>query len=300
MALATARTLCQVQILRGEKTWRTHLDGARAIIQSAHPQEKATTEKMQIYEKSFLSSWYNNAEALAALTPSGLLRGQLEADGVTNPSMSYFDVFGGVASDIPSLLREIGALVEERRRSKSKRRSYESLLSERDIIKEAEALMVQIYHRLEEDATGGLFFDSHLLSVLSPDDIQDYSMSNASFLHTALLYLQCGVLRLPSSDPGVQGSVYGIITCAESMTPSLGSSPRVLLGTPLFTAGLCATGPARERIRSAFEDIGKWLRTPHVSKAIRILEDLWSRFIDESKGDVWSYIEKTNPDFLAY
>ncbi|RSM06231.1 hypothetical protein CEP52_005878 [Fusarium oligoseptatum] len=111
-ALATARTLCQAQIYGGTASWRVHLNGARAILESSHFRTRLLDScSCSSINADFLSSWFNNAEALAALSPSGLLNGQLQV-GCHSSQGLRFDMFGGVMSDLPDLFREVGALVK--------------------------------------------------------------------------------------------------------------------------------------------------------------------------------------------
>ena len=329
VALATTRTLCQSQILAAGDSWRTHLEGARAILQAASSQaqfkSKFTTGGESGLQKSrerdgldagepsihdFLASWYNNVEALAALTPLGLRRGQLEMANVPGRRNVYFDVFGGLVSDVPDLFREVGALVIERRRRMKRAQkdcssnsnnedddnnddnddNYDnddndaedidrgdSILSDDDIALEAESLVENIHARLEQDTVGNLRMDNNLLVSLSPDNMHDYAMSNASFLHTALLYLHCAVQGLPLSAPAVRHSVEQIVWCYGNMKSASALSPRVLMGTPLFTAGLWAMPDVQGAIRGYFATMGTWMRTPHNVRSSAVLEFVWSK-----------------------
>ncbi|KAF4464885.1 cytochrome P450 4ac1 [Fusarium albosuccineum] len=289
VALATARTLCQAQIYGGTSSWRVHLNGARAILQSSHFKNQLTNGcACSSTDAAFLSSWFNNAEGLAALSPTGLVNGQLEGICRTSPSV-YFDMFGGVMSDLPDLFREVGALVKEARRRKRHDTSQPSILSETDIRLEAERLTREILSKLERDGVENLALRPDLLLTLSMNDICDYALSNAGFLYNALLHIYCGVRDLSPSAAEVEFCVSQIIRCAEDMTYSAGLSPRVLLVAPLFTAGICATSAAQSSIRSALEDIGKWMRTPHLKKTLAFLERIWPQSADDC---VWSEFGK--------
>ncbi|EPE03589.1 zinc c6 finger domain protein [Ophiostoma piceae UAMH 11346] len=340
VALATTRTLCQSQILAAGDSWRTHLEGARAILQAASSQAKsksksksnATTRGEPGNQKSpdrdqhengepsiqdYLASWYNNVEALAALTPLGLRRGQLEMANVLGRRNVYFDVFGGLVSDVPDLFREVGALVMERRRRMKRARENNSsndeneekededddndagdidrsdtILSDDDIALEAESLVQNIHKRLEQDTIGNLRMDNNLLVSLSPDNMHDYAMSNASFLHTALLYLHCAVQCLPLSAPEVRHSVEQIVWCYGNMKSASALSPRVLMGTPLFTAGLWAMPDAQVAIRGYFATMGTWMRTPHNVRSSAVLEFVWSKTSSpHHHHDVLTYLD---------
>lgn len=351
VALATTRTLCQSQILAAGDSWRTHLEGARAILQAASSQAKSKNKSKgkspaaegdsRIEElpdddqdggdpsiQDFLASWYNNVEALAALTPLGLRRGQLEMANVLGRRNVYFDVFGGLVSDVPDLFREVGALVMERRRrmkraqekaERERKRAEngdaeeddddaedidvdrgDSILSDDDIALEAESLVKDIHDRLRQDTVGNLRMDNNLLMSLSPDNMHDYAMSNASFLHTALLYLHCAVQCLPLSAPEVRHSVEQIVWCYGNMKSASALSPRVLMGTPLFTAGLWAMPDSQVAIRGYFETMGTWMRTPHNVRSSAVLEFVWSKTSSpDHHHDVLTYLEES-PDFLPY
>ncbi|KAH8897598.1 c6 zinc finger domain-containing protein [Thozetella sp. PMI_491] len=299
-ALATTRTLCQADIMSGGTAWRAHLAGARAILHAAGPIYPSSGGGSRDPVALFLSSWYHNADALTALTPLGMTRGQLEADSRESEPV-YFDVFGGVASDLPDLFREVGALVMERRRKDAPGESEHcSLLSEDDILQEADELVQEIHSRLSRDAVGNLRLSESLRFSLSRDNIHDYALSNIGFLHTALLHVHCRIRMLSSTAPEVQRSVQQIIWCAENMKSSSALSPTVLLITPLFNAGLWAVSSARPAIQEAFRRIMTWMRTVHVQKAVTLLEDISSTILDDPEQDVWSYLEHNSPEFLPY
>lgn len=112
VALATTRTLCQAQIYGGTSLWRIHLDGARAIIQSSQTGQVMTRPNIAV-NTGFLDSWFHNAEALASLSPAGLLGGQLLFHGQSD-SGAFLDIYGGVMSDLPALFKEVGALLEKK------------------------------------------------------------------------------------------------------------------------------------------------------------------------------------------
>ncbi|KAF4973190.1 hypothetical protein FSARC_442 [Fusarium sarcochroum] len=286
VALATTRTLCQAQIYGGTSLWRIHLDGARAILESSHVSNQLNLGGSRDHVNSeFLSSWFNNAEALAALSPTGLFNDQLQVNCHLDSGV-FFDVFGGVMSDLPALFKAVGALVKENRKRTS-RASQSTTLSDINIAREADTLIQEIHSRLDRDTAENLFFQSNMFLSLSVNEIQDYALSNAGFLYTALLHIYCGVRALSPLSSEVQSCVDQIIRCAQEMSCGSGLSPRVLLVAPLFTAGLCAVGNARESIRSALADIGKWMRTPHLSKTLALLENVWLECPDNSP-DAWA------------
>ncbi|CAH0004259.1 unnamed protein product, partial [Clonostachys byssicola] len=71
---------------------------------------------------------------------------------------------------------------EKRSRRKSQSISTgkaNSVLSDRDIDLEAEALVREVYRRLERDTVSNVICDRHLPAALSGDDVQDYVLSNA-------------------------------------------------------------------------------------------------------------------------
>lgn len=291
VALATARTLCQAQIYGGTSSWRVHLNGARAIIESSQSWSYivGSDRPGPTPNISFLSSWFNNAEALAALSPTGLLHGQLQADGQPMPAV-YFDMFAGAMSDLPDLFREVGALVKESRRQRHNRPPQRLVLSEADITHEAGLFIQEIHARLQRDSFENMAVNPNMALAFSEGEIHDYALSNAGFLYTALLHVHCGALATSPTDAAVKSCVTHIIRCAQDMTSASGLSPRVLLVAPLFTAGLCATGPAQDSVRAALTDIGRWMRTPHLTKTLSLLEQFWeSSLADAKTSHVWSW-----------
>ncbi|KIH87801.1 hypothetical protein SPBR_04585 [Sporothrix brasiliensis 5110] len=335
VALATTRTLCQSQIFATGHAWRTHLEGARAILQAVGDAQKtaphtklsssssSSSSSLESELEVFLASWYDNVEAQAALTPLGLRRGQLEMAHTRRNSVRprtknsedvYFDVFGGVASDVPDLIREVGALVMEKRRSMkggSERRVVDAehdekeqdddqadcILSADDIAREAEALVSAIHVRLQRDAVGNtlrrLQSDDRVARSLPRDAMHDYALSNAGFLHTALLYIHGAVQGLPPTAPCIQHSVQQILWASDNMrSPSAPLSPRVLMATPLFSAGLWALPDAQVAIQRSFAAMGMWMRTPHNRRSAALLAYVWSKTAasPEACHDVLTYL----------
>ncbi|RBR21339.1 hypothetical protein FVER53590_08745 [Fusarium verticillioides] len=285
VALATTRTLCQAQIYGGTSLWRIHLDGARAIIQSSQTGQVMTRPNIAV-NTGFLDSWFHNAEALASLSPAGLLGGQLLFHGQSD-SGAFLDIYGGVMSDLPALFKEVGALLE-----KKHTRTPELEL-------ETDNLVQQILDRLSRDKAENMIIASDMLSSLSAKDIQNYAFSNAGFLYMALLHLYCSMRSLPPFAAEVRFCVAQIINCAHKMSRESGLSPRVLLVSPLFTAGLYAIGSARDEIRHELTDIGRWMKTPHLFKTLELLERVWLQHPDDSTR-TWETIEDISVDFLPY
>ncbi|KAM5522153.1 sterigmatocystin biosynthesis P450 monooxygenase STCB-like protein 5 [Fusarium oxysporum f. sp. phaseoli] len=286
VALATTRTLCQAQIYGGTSLWRIHLDGARAILQTSQTGKQVMSRPHIPVNTGFLDSWFHNAEALASLSPAGLLGGQLLVHGQTD-SGAFLDIYGGVMSDLPALFKEVGALL----RKKHVRTAELEL--------ETENLVHQIHARLSRDKAENMIIASDLLSFLSANDIQNYALSNAGFLYMALLHLYCSIGSLSPFATEVRFCVTQIIQCAHKMSRESRLSPRVLLVSPLFTAGLYAIGSARDEIRLELVDIGRWMKTPHLFKTLQLLERVWLQHPDDSTR-TWETIEDISVDFLPY
>ncbi|KAF5624408.1 cytochrome P450 monooxygenase 4ac1 [Fusarium sp. NRRL 52700] len=286
VALATTRTLCQAQIYGGTSLWRIHLDGARAILQMSQTSNQVMSRPRIPVNTGFLDSWFHNAEALASLSPAGLLGGQLLIHNQTD-SAAFLDIYGGVMSDLPALFKEVGALLE-----KKHIRSPELEL-------ETETLLQQILARLSRDTAENMTISSDMLSSLSANDIQNYALSNAGFLYMALLHLYCSMRSLPPFSVEVRFCVAQIIQCAHRMSRESGLSPRVLLVSPLFTAGLYAIGTARDEIRLELADIGRWMKTPHLFKTLELLKSVWLQHPDDSTR-TWETIQDVSVDFLPY
>ncbi|KAF5025072.1 hypothetical protein F66182_2841 [Fusarium sp. NRRL 66182] len=280
VALATTRTLCQAQIYGGTSLWRVHLDGARAILESIQSMNQATNDGCRNSTNTeFLSSWFHNAEALAALSPTGLFSDQRQAKCQSDSGV-FFDIYGGVMSDLPALFRAVGALV-----AKGRRRNCTT-----DVVHEAASLVQEIRLRITRDSVENLPLEPNILLSLPANDIHNYALSNSGFLYTALLHIYCGAQALSPLAFEVQFCVDQIIQLARNMSCEHGLSPKVLLVAPLFTAGLCAAGSARESIRDALEDIGEWMRTPHLSKTLALLERVWQQYPDGSQNaGAWEY-----------
>ncbi|KAF5555905.1 cytochrome P450 4ac1 [Fusarium mexicanum] len=286
VALATTRTLCQAQIYGGTSLWRIHLDGARAILQTAQKGQQVTGRPHVPVNTGFLDSWFHNAEALASLSPAGLLGGQLLVHGQTD-SGGFLDIYGGVMSDLPALFKEVGNLLGRRH------------IRPRELEFETDNLVQQIHARLSRDKAEDMIIAPDMLSSLSTNDIQNYALSNAGFLYMALLHLYCSMRSLSPFAAEVRFCVAQIIQCAHKMSRESGLSPRVLLVSPLFTAGLYAVGSARDEIRLELADIGRWMKTPHLFKTLELLERVWLQHPDDS-ARTWETIQDISVDFLPY
>lgn len=286
VALATTRTLCQAQIYGGTSLWRIHLDGARAILQTAQKGNQVMDRSHVPMNTGFLDSWFHNAEGLASLSPAGLLGGQLLVHGQTD-SGAFLDIYGGAMSDLPALFKEVGTLL-----GKKHIRTPELEL-------ETDNLVQQILTRISRDKAENIIIPPDMLSFLSANDIQNYALSNAGFLYMALLHLHCGMRSLPPFAIEVRFCVSQIIQCAHRMSRESGLSPRVLLVSPLFTAGIYAIGAARDEIRLELADIGRWMKTPHLFKTLELLERVWFQHPDDSTR-TWETIEDITVDFLPY
>ncbi|KAF4345117.1 cytochrome P450 monooxygenase 4ac1 [Fusarium beomiforme] len=286
VALATTRTLCQAQIYGGTALWRVHLDGARAILQSSQSDNHDMNKSIESVNAEFLSSWFHNAEALASLSPAGIIGSQLTE---THQPVSgvFFDIYGGVMSDLPALFKEVGSLLERK------------TVASAQLDPETDALVQGIHLRLARDTAENMFIRTGIASSLPENDIQNYTLSNAGFLYMALLHLYAGIKLLPPFAAEVQFCVDQIIQCAHGMSRESGLSPRVLLVSPLFTAGLYAIGTARDQIRSALIDIGKWMKTRHLSKTLELLEKVWLQYPGDTER-AWERIQAVNIDFLPY
>ncbi|KAF5565714.1 cytochrome P450 monooxygenase 4ac1 [Fusarium phyllophilum] len=286
VALATTRTLCQAQIYGGTSLWRIHLDGARAILMTSQTGIQVESRPQIPVNTGFLDSWFHNAEALASLSPAGLFGGQLLVHGQTDSGV-FLDIYGGVMSDLPTLFKEVGTLL-----GKKHIRTPELEL-------ETENIIQQIHARLSRDRAENMIIASDMLSSLSANDIQNYALSNAGFLYMALLHLYCSLRSMPPFAIVVRFCVAQIIQCAHRMSRESGLSPRVLLVSPLFTAGLYAIGAARNEIRLELADIGRWMKTPHLFKTLELLERVWLQHPDDSTR-TWETIEDISVDFLPY
>ncbi|KAF5715962.1 cytochrome P450 monooxygenase 4ac1 [Fusarium mundagurra] len=286
VALATTRTLCQAQIYGGTSLWRIHLDGARAILQTSQTSNQLMSRPHIPVNTGFLDSWFHNAEALASLSPAGLLGGQLLVHRQID-SGAFLDIYGGVMSDLPALFKEVGTLLGKKH------------ICTPDLELETDNLIQQIIARLSRDKAENMIIASDMLLSLSANDIQNYALSNAGFLYMALLHLYCSMRSMPPFAPQVRFCVAQIVQCAHRMSRESGLSPRVLLVSPLFTAGLYAIGAARDEIRLELADIGRWMKTPHLFKTLELLERVWLQHPDDSTR-TWETIESISVDFLPY
>ena len=202
-------------------------------------------------------------------------KGLLEGDKDVTTSL---DDSNGYSTDLSRVIREIGTAVAAVRHGAS-------------ASEQANMLERAIFAIMERDNNSEPSFYPGVVERLSPQAIQEYSLCNQAYQHTALIYVRWQLRSLPRDAPEIQDSVKRIIECVSSISPSYGLSPHIVLTTPLFTAGCEALGEDRKAIRRLLSQLYDLLKIRNIKLALEVLEAFWA---DESvKGDLGMLLRMT-------
>ena len=286
--LATALTLCMCEIHSGAdqpRSWRLHLEGAKAILSSHGNSRQVEVRDASIHD-GLLGRWFTSIAALAAISDGGLKAGQLSsassgylysATGVVgqgNESEVYLDDYFGFSTDLAQVFIEISALTHERR-SLSCPSSSRVSLSDADLELEAAALESQILSMITRDFTQSPKFFPGVREQLCLETIKEFQLCNEAYQNTALLHIYRRVLLLEKKDEKVQDSVKRVLECVRGIRPQGGLSPYIVLNVPLFTAGRDAIGDDRDAIKGHLIELAQMTGLRNVKRGLEILESMW-------------------------
>jgi hypothetical protein len=294
--LATALTLCMCEIHSGAdlpRSWRLHLEGAKAILSSLTTIPRSSTSS-PTSQSGLLERWYTSIEALAAISSKGLRAGNLPpitSSSTDTPILDaakgevFLDDYFGFSTDLVDAFKEIGAAAWERRSlsSSATSSSAHAMLSEEDLDTEARSLEQSVKDMIARDSTNPPKFYPGVREKLDEEVVQEFYLCNEAYQHSALLHIYRRVMRLDRIDERVQGCVERILDCVDAIRQRAGLSPYIVLTMPLFTAGREALGVDRERVRRAMTGLGEWLRLRNVWRSLEFLEEGWER-AEEPQG----------------
>jgi hypothetical protein len=287
-ALATILTLCMCEIHSGAdkpRSWRLHLEGAKALIASISEDANPTSAS------SLLRRWYTSIEALAAITAKGLPAGQLTPGSASVPDHTesseqiYLDDYFGFSTDLPAAFKEIGAAAWERRSTLLQRDAFQSL-SELDFEKEADCLEATIQAMIDRDQVSPPKFYPGVEGHLSPDTIHEFRLCNEIYQHAALIHIQRRVRLEPKESPLVQRSVKRILGCASQIIPKTGLSPWIVLTMPLFTAGREAIGEDRVIVKDLMIRLYESLKLKNIRRSLDLIESSWANDDDPYRAQI--------------
>lgn len=240
LLLHTIRTLCVCEIYSGkaDSSWRVHVDGARAILDSVRSNNGGFGPDS---DQWLTERWYSSIEALSAVTIRGLTQSPLQQEQdprstfyTTKNDDTFLDIYTGYSSDLNLVFMEIGSL--SRRLKQAESRSGEvGMLSEALIQNEAHRLELVVRGMIRRDKEEGLKIPCEV--SLQKDEIRQFNACNAAYQHSALIHTYRRILRLESHSPEVQGCVRKILEVVCGVLPMIALSPWALLTTPIFTAG---------------------------------------------------------------
>lgn len=285
--LYTIRTLCVCEIYSGkaDTSWRIHVNGAKAIIETAL--SRASIDGGKELSDWLTFRWYSSIEALTALTDRGLRSQRIRTNSeslfdlilqqqVSHANDYYFNIYTGYSSDLDPVFKEIGSILEQRQLSDNIRdmRMDTTTLIEGDSQQKASSLEQKVLSMMSRDDEHGLKLP---LDVdLTVEELYQFRACNKAYQHSALIHIYRRVQRLSSMASEVQTCVQAIISAVTGILPVMELSPWVLLTTPLYTAGCEALGADRDTIRHLLQQLYETLRIRNTLRAISILEDHWS------------------------
>ncbi|KAH6874417.1 fungal-specific transcription factor domain-containing protein [Thelonectria olida] len=280
--VATALILCLTEILAGGRklgTWRMHLNGAAASLDSFAPNSTKSTSSTRLFLWRWCRSLRANALSSAQQAlPSPLLGTDL--DDIKMLESEYIDLFDGFSTDLLPIFREINDLVQEANaiRDLEQRhveapqsiRVLRSMLGSRcsRLISKIKAMSKQPVNKLDP------------LIPLSQQNAHciDFVLLNQVYHHTALLQLYQRVLDKPQADPEVQDVVRSGINCLRQLRLQDYASPGVATLHPIFTIG-CSVSTIEERlfVMDWLENMRKRYSMGNVQSSKSFLLELWQR-----------------------
>ncbi|RFU25054.1 hypothetical protein B7463_g11285, partial [Scytalidium lignicola] len=247
--LNTVRTLCVCEIYSGKAdcSWRIHVDGARAILESTQTLDKHFTEKPRNW---LTARWYESMEALSSLTNRHSFRACTEGEqvsrtvtfGITKEEC-LLDIYAGYSSDLNTIFREIGAL-ECKFRCSAKGKSDDTSSTQKELDSEMYRLESIVEQMIRRDRENGLKPAADV--ILNNDEIRQFSACNAAYQYSALIHIYRRLGMMSSNSTKVQACVKEILDTICGVLPILPLSPWALLTTPIFTAGCEAIGQDQE------------------------------------------------------
>lgn len=265
--LATVRTLCQCEIHSGSNqsgAWRIHIKGAKALMNAIERTHRGRGARHRL-----LYRWYAAMDSLATLASCGTTtmievedRSKSLPEGNAD-TPAYLDDYNGYSTDLSHVIGQIGTAVAAARQGASSS-------DQTDLLEAA------IFTIMERDNNSEPKFYPGVVERLTPQAIQEYSLCNQAYQHTALLYVRWQLRGLPREAPEIRDSVKRIIECVGSITPSYGLSPAIVLTTPLFTAGCEALGEDRDAIRRLLTQLYGLLKIRNIKLALEVLEAFWA------------------------
>ena len=304
--LATALTLCMCEIHSGAdqpRSWRLHLEGAKAILSSRSENEDPSKSELDVggdptSQSALLERWYISIEALAAITAKGLKTSQssgteetdMEIDVRGKEKEVYLDDYFGFSTDLAHTFKDIGAAAWERRSlnapasphtpgsSSSSSASPVTSISEADLEIEAANLETSIRKMLARDEASPPKFYAGVREKLDDRAVHEFYLCNEMYQHAALIHIYRRVRCLPRAHHLVQISVQKILECVRGIRPRGGLSPYIVLTMPLFTAGrelLPDDMAGREEVRFQLSELADKLKLRNVWRSLEFLELEW-------------------------
>ncbi|EED14838.1 conserved hypothetical protein [Talaromyces stipitatus ATCC 10500] len=275
--LHTVKTLCLFEIYSGkyDSSWRAHLKGARALLQT---RGLVPTNQLGGW---LISRWYISIEALSAVTKDEN-RDEEQKKKFIYPIIdavathgSVLDIYAGYSSDLHLAFRDIGHLMQQYASVRTpKYYCGDDILTEFLIhCDECIEIEYRVEKMIRRDRNGKLQIPPEI--SLSPDELRMFAACNTAYQYSALLHIRRRLHNMDSDSEQVQQCVRGVLDTVCEVRPVSVLSPWILLTTPIFTAGCDAIDQDRDTVKTLLQELYTVLRIRNVLRAIKILEEHW-------------------------
>jgi hypothetical protein len=266
-------------------SWRTHLQGARAIMSAIYAAQSDSTNLDPSI--SFLRRRYSLLEMVASLTPDGFpAEDSSYGSFITSsqPTRAFFDDYAGCYPEIFEIFHQIGAFAWERRQREHD--SYNFVpLPDPDFELQAANLESRLLEMIERDESTRPCFSPSLQETLDEKQTLEFAYCNLLLEYTALIHIRAQIMNLDSEAMEIQQPVKMIIHLVQQLEPPSGLSPVLGVNTALFIAGRYAFGADRTAVQSLLIRFHRKMYNYNMINAIDILDLIW-RQVDSGQKNI--------------
>ncbi|KIV84589.1 hypothetical protein, variant [Exophiala sideris] len=281
IAIATSLTLCLVDIMSGcpkDPSWRTHLKGALALLDSS---EHFDDSKTSTTTRRVLWRWCRSFQTISLSCPSFnpgelTLSASLSAERREIETMDYIDLFDGFSTKLLPVFEEINDLCVER----NTLHSFQLRIANHE---DTEVLLELHSRRCDRLAMRIKAMIEQPIKVLDPwlpladhDAQEDFMLLDRVYHYTALLEFYQRILDMPCTAADVQQAVKSGIEAFKAMKFHVGSCPTVATLHPIFTIG-CSVCTAEDRafVLDRLDRLNCLFTMGNVPSARLFLLELW-------------------------
>lgn len=283
--LATCVIWCLADVFtyrQGSSSWRIHLQGIKAILDSDTAQRYLVTQSgttqsamRHLYLLYLSLQTLPHVPATAEIEPSqNLARSRATYEQIQNDelvSVHQIDGFLGYSEELLHVLQQINHL------SRPEGEMTEGALAEADI------LLGKVNAMISRDAQAPP--DVSIVPSLSPEYGREFSLCHMCFQQATLVHLYRRLYHLPSNAESIQVAVERISEMVSNMTQGQPCHTWVAMAMPLFTIGCEAfTEDQRSFVLDKVHQLEICIGSFHVRTIRQALEDMWK--IRTDAGDL--------------